>query len=173
MATWTGLPLLMPDTVTDALREPSARLVNPVTVNCVAVAEVTVPVAPPMKVTMLLAGVVEKPMPLIVMLMSVSRMLAVLGVTTGMTVATWTGLPLLTPLTVTEALRGPTTRPVNPVTVNRVAVAEVTVPLAPPLKETMLLAAVVEKPKPLIVKEVALAGRFEMSGVTTGMTVAT
>ncbi len=43
------------------------------------------------------------------------------------------------------------------VTTSAVRVAEVTVPAAPLVNTTLLLAAVGEKPKPLIVIEVALA----------------
>lgn len=54
------------------------------------------------------------------------------------------------------------------VTVRTVAVAVVTAPTAPLLSVTVLLAAVVSKPNPLIVKVDAFAARFEMLAVTTG-----
>ena len=59
------------------------------------------------------------------------------------------------------------------VIVNVVAVAAVTVPIAPLLKTTLLLAATVEKPKPVIVIVVAVMARLAVLTVTTGMTLAT
>src|SRR5262249_19103102 len=142
------------------------------TVSCVLVADVTVPVAPPLKLTVLLAAVLEKPNPLIVMVVAFTARLVALEVTTGVTVATCTAAPLPTPFEVTTAVKLPAIRPLRPVTVNCVLVAAVTVPV-PLLKVTLLLAAVVEKPKPLIVSVVALAARFAALEVTTGVTVAT
>jgi hypothetical protein len=79
---------------------------------------------------------------------------AVLVVTTGTTVATSTAAPLLTLFVVTTAVRLPAVSGrVERVTVSDVAVASVTVPTAPLLKTTVLLAEVVSKPKPLIVNE--------------------
>src|SRR6185295_9446458 len=134
---------------------------------------VTVPVAPPLKVTTLLAGVVENPKPLIVIDVALAARFAELVVMTGSTVATCTAAPLLTPLLVTDAVKLPTTRPLRLVTVNCVAVEAVTVPVAPPEKVTTLFAGVPEKPKPLIVIDVALAPRFAVFAVITGTTVAT
>ncbi len=96
-------------------------------------------------------------------------------VTTGVTVATCTAVPLLI-LSVRhdggQAAGGG--RPVGgEFTVSEVAVAAVTVPTAPSLKATVLLAAVVSKPKPLMVIVVALAARLAVLLVTTGVTVAT
>ncbi len=93
---------------------------------------------------------------------------AVLGITTGVTVATGTGVPLLTPLTLTDAVKLPAIKPVSPVTVSVVLVALVTVPVAPPLNVTVSLAAVPEKPEPLMVKVVALAGSPVELAVTAG-----
>ncbi len=56
-----------------------------VTTNWVAVAEVTVPASPRLKTTVLLAGVVEKPEPLMVMVALLSAISVLLKVTTGMT----------------------------------------------------------------------------------------
>ena len=61
---------------------------------------------------------------------------------------------------------------VEKVTVSDVAVAAVTVP-APSLKTTVLLSAVVSKPKPLIVTVVALTAKLVIALVTTGVMVAT
>ncbi len=58
-------------------------------------------------------------------------------------------------------------------TVSVVAVAAVTVPAALLLKTSVLLPAVVLKPKPLIVNVVALAASATVRVVTTGITVAT
>src|SRR5260370_28514528 len=100
--------------------------------------------------------------------------LAVLLVTTGLAVATWTAAPLLTPLVVTTAVRLPAVAGlVLNVTVSDVAVAAVTVPTAPSLNVTVLFAAVGSKPKPLIVTVGALAASEGALGVTTGPTVAT
>ncbi len=139
------------------------------TVNCVLLAEVTVPVAPPLKETVLLPAVLEKPKPWMVRLVALAARLAVLDVTTGITLATCT-VELLKPLTLTEAVRLPTTRPLRLVTVNCVLLAEVTVPVAPPLKETVLLPAVLEKPKPWMVRLVAFAARLIVLEVTVGAT---
>ena len=94
-------------------------------------------------------------------------------VTTGMTAATCTAVPLLTPLVVTMAVSGPALVGfVENVTVSEVAVAAVTVPAAPSLKATVLTPAG-SKPKPLMVIVVALAARLLLLEVTTGVTVAT
>ena len=85
---------------------------------------------------------------------------AVLLVTTGVTVATCTAVPLLTLSVVTTAVRLPAVVGlVENVTVSEVAVAAVTVPTAPLLKTTVLLAAVVSKPKPLMVSVVDVGGQ--------------
>ena len=77
-------------------------------------------------------------------------------------------------LVVTIAVRLPTAVGfVEKVTVSDVAVAAVTVPAAPLLSTTVLFAAVVEKPNPLIVTVVALNGKLVVLTVTTGVTVAT
>ena len=89
--------------------------------------------------------------------------------------ATATGEPLLRVFVVTTAERSPAVVGlVENVTVSDVAVAEVTVPTAPSSKVTVLLLAVLSKPKPLIVTVLALAAnRREELSVSTGMTVAT
>ena len=60
-------------------------------------------------------------------------------------------------MVVTVAVKVPAQGCLEYVTVSAVAVAVVTVPIAPLLKTTVLLAAVVLKPLPLIVIDVALA----------------
>ena len=116
-----------------------ARLTN-VTVSEVAVAAVTVPVAPLLKATVLLPAVVLKPKPLIVICVALGDSTAVLLVTTGATVATCTA-PLLWLSVVTVAVIAPAAVGLVPsVTVSEVPVAAVTVPTAPSLKTTVLLA---------------------------------
>ena len=66
-----------------------------VTVSEVAVAAVTVPTAAPLNATVLFDGVVAlKPKPLIVSVVALAARSAVLLVTTGVTVATCTAVPL-------------------------------------------------------------------------------
>jgi hypothetical protein len=144
------------------------------TVSVVDVAEVTFPTAPLLNVTVLLAAVVSKPKPLIVKVVAFNAMLAVLEVTVGRTVATCIAVPLLTELVVTTAVKSPTeVGLVENVTNRDVAVAVVTEPTAPLLNATELFAAVVSKPKPLIVTVLALADWPVVLLVTTGITVAT
>lgn len=59
------------------------------------------------------------------------------------------------------------------VIVSVVAVAAVIVPTAPLLNTTVLLAAIVEKPKPVIVIVEAVMARLAVLSVTTGVTLAT
>ena len=59
------------------------------------------------------------------------------------------------------------------VTVSAVVVAVVTVPTAPLLRTTVLLALVGSKPKPLITTVAALAAKLAVLLVTEGVTVAT
>jgi hypothetical protein len=88
------------------------------------------------------------------------------------TVATGTSL-LLTVLLVTTAFSAPALNPLKPVTVKVVAVEAVTVPLPAGVKTTVLLPAVGENPKPLIVRVVAPIARLAVLLVTTGATLAT
>ena len=139
----------------------------------VAVAEVTVPTAFPSNSTVLLLAVVSKPKPVIISVVESAASKAVLLVITGMTVATFVD-PLTTPLVVTTAVIDPAA--VGLVvrdTVNRCAVALVTVPTDPLTKATVLLPAVASKPVPLILSVAALAARFAKLAVTMGTTVAT
>lgn len=62
---------------------------------------------------------------------------------------------------------------VENVTISEVAVAVVTVPTAPLLKVTVLFAATVLKPAPVIVTVDALASNEVVVAVTAGATVAT
>lgn len=175
VATCTAEPLPIVALVTTAVRLPTAvGLVENVTVSEVAEAAVTLPIAPLLNTTVLLAIVESKPKPLMVILAAFAPKLAVLLVTTGITVATWIAAPLLTLLVVTIAVKTlAVVGEVENVTVSEVAVAAVTVPTAPSLNATVLLPGVVSKPKPLIVSVVASAVRSDASLVTTGTTVAT
>ena len=80
-----------------------------------------------------------------------------------------TDWPLLTPteVTVTTAVRLPSDGAVSKVTVNWVEDAEVTWPV-PLLKVTVLLAVVVLKPVPTMVRLVAVEGRLVVFNVTVG-----
>ena len=165
--------LLAPSVVTIAVRLPAAGAMENRTVSEFAVAPVTTP-APLLKVMVLFPGAGSKPKPLMIIVVEFAARLAVLLVTTGATVATCTGVPLLLPLVVTTAVRLPRAEGLVPnVTVSDVAVAAVTVPVAPSLKVTRLLPAVVLKPEPLIVTVLALMPRFVVLLVTAGTTVAT
>ena len=174
VATCTAEPLLWVLEETTAVRLPNVGLVPKVTTRWVGEEVVTEPVAPRLNVTELLALLASKPKPLIDTVVSVVWMLAVLEVTTGMTVATCTAEPLLTEFVVTTAVKVPALVGVVPkVTVSAVLLALVTVPTAPSLKVTALFAAVGSKPKPLMVTVVALAARLVVLEVTTGVMVAT
>src|SRR5205814_1639494 len=172
VATCTAAPLLTMLLVTTAVRLPTLGCMLKVTINWVALAVVTVPAAPRLKLTRLFAAILEKPNPLMVTVVALVWIVAVFIVTTGATVATWTAMPLLTMLLVTTAVRLPATNPVRLEPVTCVFDAAVTMPL-PLLKLTLLLASVLEKPKPLITILLALAANVAMLEVTTGMTVAT
>ncbi len=142
-------------------------------VSDVAVAAVTIPMAPLLKTTLLLAATVEKPKPVIVIVVAVIARLAVLVVTTGMTFATLTAAPLEKPFVVTTTVRLPAVVGfVENVTVRVVAVAAVTVPIAPLSKVTVFSAATVLKPAPVIVIVDALAASEVVAAVTAGATVA-
>ena len=86
-ATCTAEPLETPLVVTTAVKLPTARwlLLENVTVSELAVAAVTVPAAWPLNTTVLLAGVVLKPKPLMVTVVALAARLAVLPVTIGAT----------------------------------------------------------------------------------------
>ena len=139
-----------------------------------AVAAVTVPTAPLLKVTVLLAAVMSKPYPLMVSVVSSAARLAVLLVRPPVTVATCKAAPLEMELVVATAVKFPSAVGLTAnVTVKAVAVADVTVPIAPLLKTTELREAVVSNPKPLMVMVAALIARSAVLLVTTGFTVAT
>ncbi len=174
VAICTADPLLIELTATTAVKLPAVGRVEKVTVSEVAVAAVTVPTAPLLNVTTLLAAVVLKPKPLIVTVFAVRASAVVAAVTTGPTAATCTAVPLLTLLVVTTAVKLPMlVGLVENVTFSDVAVALVTVPTPPLLNVTVLLAAVVSKPAPAIVIVAALAPRAAVLLVTIGLTVAT
>jgi hypothetical protein len=175
LATCTAKPLLKLLVVTAAVKDPAAAgLVENVTVSDVVEAEVTVPTALLLKMTVLLPAVGSNPKPLIVTVFALAARLAVLLVTTGVTLATWTAEPLLTLFVVTTAVKLPAVAGfVENVTESAVGVAAVTVPTAPLLKTTVLRDAIASKPKPLIVSVEDVAARLAVLVVTTGVTVAT
>ncbi len=175
LATCTAVPLVTPPTLTLAVSEPpAAGLVEKVTVKLVADAVVTSPSAPLLRVTTFSAAVGEKPKPAMVTVVASAARLLVDTVITGVTVATCVAAPLLCEFVVTTAVNDPAVAGlVENVTVSRVAVAVVTVPTAPLLNTTVLLAAVGLKPKPAMVMVAALAARLAVLLVTTGTTVAT
>lgn len=83
-------------------------------------------------------------------------------------------MPLDTPLLVTMAVRSPTALGrVEKVIVSEVAVAAVTVPIAPLLNTMVFPDGVVLKPKPEMVIVLELIERFAVLSVTTGLTLAT
>lgn len=141
--------------------------------SAVEVALVTVPTAPLLKVTVLFAAVVLNPVPLMSNVPALAKTALVLWVTVGRTVAIWTAEPLLNELTVTIAVRLPAVGLVEKVTVKDVADAVVTVPTAPLLNVTVLLPAVVLKPKPLMTTVLDVRASAVVAAVTTGPTAAT
>lgn len=175
LATCTADPLDCVFVVTIAVKLPTeVALVENVTVSAVVVAAVTVPTAPLLNVTELSSTLVLKPKPLIIMLVALTFKLAVLLVIKGLTVATCTASPLLTPFVVTtpinmSALAGNVVK----ATVNIVAVAAVTIPTAPSLKTTVLFPNVASNPNPLMVSSVAVAAKSDVLLVTTGENTAT
>lgn len=161
----------MPFVVTIAVKVPAvAGSVVKVMERLVAVAESTVPTAPLLKVTVLFAAVVSKPIPLMVRVFVLAVMLfAVSAVTTGTMFAISTAAPLDSEFDSTTAVSDPASVGfVVNVTVRDVAVAEVTVPSAPLLRVTMLLAATESNPSPLMVTDVAFAATVVVLLVTTG-----
>src|SRR5205823_1271653 len=100
----------------------------------------------------LLATTLSKPKPLMVRVVADAGRLALLGVRTAWMVAIWTGLPLPAPLTDTDAKSGPPFRPVTPVTVISVAVADVTVPVTPSLRVIRLPPGVGSKAYPWMIR---------------------
>lgn len=89
-------------------------------------------------------------------------------------VATCTAVPLATPPEVMIAVKLPVlTGFVENVTVSDVAEALVTVPTAPLLKTTVLLASTALKPNPVMTTVDAVRARLVVLEVTTGRTFAT
>lgn len=162
--------------VTIAVRLPAVfGFVEMLTVSCVAVAAVTVPTAPLLNCTVLLPRVVaSNPKPAMVIVAALAARFALLPVTTGLTVATCRAEPLVRLFVVTMAVRFPiVVGVVVNVTVIELAVAAVTVPIAPLLKAIVSFAGVSSNPRPTIVIDVALASNEAVLLVTIGETVAT
>lgn len=158
---------------------PARGAVENVTVKAVAVAAVTVPTAPLLKVTTFSAAVVLKFVPAIVIVAALAARLALLEVTVGAvpfetTFATLTAVPLDRELVVTDALRTPTAVGfVVMVMVSSVAVAAATVPTGPPAKVTVLLVRTGSKPNPLMTSAEPFSAKLVSAAVTTGLNVAT
>ena len=161
--------------VTLAVRPPTVcGFVENVTISEVAVAVVTVPTAPLLKVTVLFPATVLKPAPVIVTVSAFAASVAVETVTAGATVAIWTAAPLVMRFDVTTAVRLPSAVGlVENVTVSEVAEAAVTVPTAPLFITTVFLAGTRSNPKPLITTVATFIPRLVVLLVTTGVTVAT
>lgn len=161
VATCTAEPLITPPEVTMAVKLPAdIGLVLKVTVSEVVVAAVTVPTAPLLNETVLLAAVALKPVPLIVIVAAFAAKSAVELVTVGASVATWTGVPLLIPFVETTAVNRPADGTVENEMDNEVDVEAVTVPTAPLLKTTVLSPGVVLKPVPVMVMVVVPSAMF-------------
>lgn len=108
LATCTAEPLSSKSVVTTAVSVPATTgSVENVTFKDVGVAAVTIPTAPSLKETVLSPAVVSKPKPRITNVRALAARLAVLLVTTGITVATWIGDPLAIPLVETTADNAP------------------------------------------------------------------
>lgn len=95
------------------MRLPARGFVENVTVSDVAVAAVTVPIAPLLKVTTFSSGVVLKLVPAMVIVAAFAARFAVLAVTVGAvaletTLATFTAVPLEREFVVTDAFSTPT-----------------------------------------------------------------
>ena len=176
VATVTAVPLDTLNDVTMAVMAPAIiGGVENVTMRKVVVEAVTTPTAPLLRTTVLPDGVGSKPVPVILrvdaLMLSNAMLCVTLGAVTTFTVVTVTDGPLDKPNDVTMAFSAP--RAVGRVekdTVKDVAVAEVTVPTAPPLNITVLLPGIVaSKPVPEIVSGiVALWDRKAALGVTEG-----
>ena len=176
LATCTPEALETELVVTVAVKLPTeVGLVLNVTVSRVAVALVTVPIAPLLKETTFREATGSKPEPFISRVDALIPIFAVLVVTKGTTDAICTAVPLETELVVTWAVKllAAGFLPSAKVTVSDVAVAAVTVPSAPLLKTTVLFASVVSNPKPAIVTVVASAFLLAVLLVMIGLTVAT
>ena len=161
----------MPFVVTIAVNDPAVagNVVN-VMERLVDVAELTVPTAPLLNVTVLFAAIVSKPIPLMVRVLVLALMsFKVSAVTTGTMLAISTAAPLDRVFDSTTAVSEPAAVGfVVNVTVSDVAEAEVTVPSAPLFRVTMLFAATASNPRPSIVTVVAFAATVVVLLVTTG-----
>lgn len=145
--------------VTTAVKFPTAvGLVPNVTVSEVAVAAMTVPIAPLLKTTVLLAAIGSNANPPIARLEELMAIGVALFETDGVTRATCKAGPLDFVLVVTDAVNSPTlVGRVESETVRVVAVAAVTLPAAPLLSDTELFPGVVSNPNPLMVSVAAPA----------------
>lgn len=107
-ATCTAAPLVLVLVVTTAVKLPRiVGCLERVTVSDVRLAVVTVPSAFPLKTTEFRFAIESKPKPLMIKLVPLMAKVVVLLVTTGVTAATCTAVPELTPLVVTTAVSTP------------------------------------------------------------------
>lgn len=122
----------MPPVETTAVRLPAVvGFVENVTVSDVVVAEVTVPMAPLSKTTVLFAVIGSKLVPVMVTVAASAARFVGVAVTVGDTVATVVAA-LLKPPVVTTTVRGPpTSGNAAKVTLSDVEVAAVIIPTAP------------------------------------------
>jgi hypothetical protein len=149
------VPLLVPvsaPTVTEIF--PVVAPLGTATTSCVAVADVGVAAAVPLNLTVLLAAVVLKFVPVIVTDVPSSPLVGVKLVTVGGETVNVLPLVAVSAPTVTEIV--PVVAPLGTATTNFVAVAEEGVAAVTPLNLTVLFAAVVLKFVPLIVTDVPI-----------------
>jgi len=179
VATCRAVPLVPPCAVTTAFKGPApvGRAVRE-TSSFVAVASTTVPSAPLLKETVLLAAIRSNPQPLIFSVVAASGRIVDLAVMTGRatTFATMIGGPLLPPKDRTTAFSGP--RPLESfvrATVSSEGDAFTIVPMAEPESLTEFVRLVGSKPVPRITSVCALSARRALLLVTRGRstTVAT
>lgn len=164
---------------TIAVRLPAFGLALKETVNVVAVALVTVPTAPLLKVTVFWLAVLLNPVLVIVTVVALAAIVVDVEVTVGAvdgatTCASCTAAPLERPLEVTEPLRAPTAAGLLVTRiVSEVVEAAVTRPVALPTKVTALVLATGLNPNPRMIRLVPLRDMLAVLAVTTGLIVAT
>ncbi len=165
-ATVNVLPLVPVSAPTVTVIVPVVAPLGTVTTSCVAVAVVGVAAVVPLNLTVLLAAVVLKFVPVIVTVVPIGPLVGVkLVIVGGETVK----VPLLVPVkapTVTEIF--PVVAPLGTLTTSCVAVAVVGVAAVVPLNLTVLLAAVVLKFVPVIVTVVPTGPLVGVKLVTVG-----
>lgn len=155
-----------PPTVTVIV--PDIAPLGTATTNCVVVAEVGVAAAVPLNMTVLLALVALKLVPVMVTEVATAPLVGVKLVTVGATVKLLLLVPVNPPI-VTEIV--PVVAPVGTVTTSCVVDAELGVAAVVPLNLTVLLAAVALKFVPVIVTVAPTAPLVGVKLVILGVTV--